>query len=591
MRGKLSDILINSRLPAEHRISGRLNTSNLKRAMVGLAKRDPAAYAKAAPKIKKLGDEFSTFEGISVGLDDIEPEYSKRDPIINKAKRLVFNPTATKKAKVGALLEAQGKLKELTGQHKGDMAMTARSGSRGNMVQLMKMVTSPVVVGDFDGAPVPFLIQKGYSEGVSPAEGWIAGDESRAQVIKGQLGTAEPGEMQKVLASVMSEGVIAKDDCGTTNGISLDSNDASIEGRYLPGTGGYIDSTKAAQLMRSGKPIKVRSPMTCALDRGVCQRCMGAGPRGKPLDIGVNAGIRSAQALSEPLTQMQLSAKHGVSLVQGDHNIPRGLKAFKQFVEVPKAFFYKAPLAESGGRVDSVEKAPQGGFDVKIGGIDHYVPPNRKLLIKKGTNVEAGDTIAEGIASPDEVVRHKGLGHGRNYLVKSLRKVYDESAGGVDPRHIELLARTQLNYAEVVDDVPGANRGDILPLHRISKHFQGRGTETDLNSAIGKVITESASYVTPGTLLTKRVVEDLKKEGISKVKAYSGKPVLRPVMTSASRTPLLNPNWMQRLGYRYQKQTLIDAATFGQKGDIHTYDPVAALAFGKELRRGSGGTY
>ena len=326
---------------------------------------------------------FSTFEGISVGLDDIEPEYSKRDPIINNAKRALRAAGSNHNKKMSILLDTQSKLRDLTSKHPGDMGMMARSGSRGNMNQLMKMVSSPGIVGDYDGAPIPFLIERGYSEGLSPAEAWIAGDESRSQVIKGQLGTAEPGEMQKVLDSVMSEQVIATDDCGTTNGIMLDANDPSIEGRYQV-TGSLIDGRIAASIARSNKSVRVRSPMTCDLDSGVCQKCMGTNNRGKSFTIGQNVGVRSAQSLSEPLTQMALSAKHGVSLVEGNHNKPKGLAAFKQFVEVPKNFFQKAPISEISGKVTDITKAPQGGFDVIISGANHYIPPGRDLKIKKG---------------------------------------------------------------------------------------------------------------------------------------------------------------------------------------------------------------
>ena len=257
-------------------------------------------------------------------------------------------------------MATQSKLRDITSTHPGDMGMMARSGSRGNMNQLMKMVSSPGIVGDYDGAPIPFLIERGYSEGLSPAEAWIAGDESRSQVIKGQLGTAEPGEMQKVLASVMSEQVIASDDCKTTNGIMLEADDPSVEGRYST-SGSLIDGRQAATISRAGKPIRVRSPMTCDLESGVCQKCMGYSNKGTNFKIGMNVGIRSAQSLSEPLTQMALSSKHGVSLVEGDHNKPKGLAAFKQFVEVPKNFFQRAPISEISGKVNSVSIAPQGG--------------------------------------------------------------------------------------------------------------------------------------------------------------------------------------------------------------------------------------
>ena len=590
IRGKLADILVNDKLPTDYKISGPLTTKNLKSSMLRLAKDSPESYKFVAPKIKKLGDEFSTFEGISVGLDDIEPEYTKRNPIINNAKRLLRTAGSNHKAKMSILLDTQSKLRDLTSKHPGDMGMMARSGSRGNMNQLMKMVSSPGIVGDWDGSPVPFLIERGYSEGLSPAEAWIAGDESRSQVIKGQLGTAEPGEMQKVLASVMSEQVIAAPDCGTTNGILFDAGDNALEGRYTT-SGSLIDGKEAANIARGGKPIRVRSPMTCDTGSGVCQKCMGVNNRGRAYSIGQNVGIRSAQSLSEPLTQMALSAKHGVSLVEGDVNTPKGLAAFKQFIEVPKNFFQRAPISELTGKVNSITKAPQGGFDLDIEGTQHYVPPGRNLHVKKGQKLEAGDTLASGIVAPDDVIRHKGLGAGREYLMKSLRNVYSESGKDMDPRHLELLAKSQLNYVKVDSGLPGFIPGDVVSISQIRKAFAGKGSELSTKESIGKVLTATHGNHLPGTRVTKRVAEDLNNQGIKRVKATGSPMRLTPVMASATRTPLLNPNWMQRLGYRYQKATIINAATFGEKADLHSHNPLPALAVGHEMRRDIKGRY
>ena len=590
VRGKFADVILNNSLPKDYRIEGEMDTKKLKASMLRMAKTSPETYKVVVPKIKKLGDEFSTFEGISVGLEDIEPEYTKRNPILNNAKRKLRMVGTDAKKKMAILLDTQSKLRDITTSHPGDMGMMARSGSRGNMNQLMKMVASPGIVGDWDGAPIPFLIERGYSEGLSPAEAWIAGDESRAQVIKGQLGTAEPGEMQKVLASVMTEEVIASNDCGTSNGILLEASDPSVEGRYLT-TGSLATASVAATLARKGNKVRVRSPMTCELDSGVCQKCMGTSNSGKNYSIGINVGIRSAQTLSEPLTQMALSAKHGVSLVEGDHKTPKGLAAFKQFVEVPKNFFQRAPVSDIDGRVESVAKAPQGGFDLVIEGSQHYIPPNRDLKIKVGSKVRAGDVLASGIPAPDDVIKYKGLGAGRDYLMKSLRKVYSESGKEVDPRHLELLAKSQLNYVRIDGGSKEFLPNDIVSISKIRSSFKDKGQAVPLNQSVGKVLTKSVGAHLPGTKITSVVRDELGKEGVGTVYAVDSNIKITPIMAAATRTPLLNPNWMQRLGYRYQKQTLINAATFGEKSDLHSHNPVPALAVGSELRRDAKGRY
>ena len=106
-----------------------------------------------------------------------------------------------------------------------------------------------------------------------------------------------------------------------------------------------------------------------------------------------------------------------------------------------------------------------------------------------------------------------------------------------------------------------------------------------------KVLTKAAGAHLPGTRITKTIAKDIEKEGIREVKAVDSKIKITTIMAAATRTPLLNPNWMQRLGFRYQKQTLINAATFGETADLHSHNPIPGLAFGKEFRRDSKGRY
>jgi len=183
------------------------------------------------------------------------------------------------------------------------------------------------------------------------------------------------------------------------------------------------------------------------------------------------------------------------------------------------------------------------------------------------------------------------VGEGREYLVKSLRNVYKESGKDLDPRHFELLARSQLNYVRVQGGVPGYTPGDVVSVPNVRKAFQGMGRDYSVGDSLGKVITEPVGLHLPGTRITRGVLDSLKREGVKTVKATSSSAKLEPIMAAATRTPLLNPNWMQRLGYRYQKATLIDAATFGETSNIHSHNPVPALAVGKELRRDSQGRY
>jgi DNA-directed RNA polymerase subunit beta' len=585
-KGTLGQALVNSTLPQGYDVGPNFVHNDVKAQLNSLAMADPDKYSVVAPEIKRLGDEISTYEGLSVGLDDIEPEYKKRDPIIRDARKQLKTAKTTSRI-TDILLKAQARMIKATSTHQGDMGFQARSGAKGNMIQLMKTVSSPVVVGGKKGAPVPYLVERGYGEGVSPAEAWISAQEARDLGQQAAIGTYAPGEMQKVMANVMSPLVVSDTDCGTTNGIMLDAGKENLEGRYLAGSNKYVDSKVRRTL--KGK-VKVRSSMTCEKEGGICQKCTGRDVLGKDYDIGSNIGIRSSQALTEPLTQMTLSSKHGVSLVKGDVNKPRGLAAFKQFVEMPKSFAYKAPVSEVSGKVEEITKAPQGGFDLKINGTPHYVPPKRDLKVKKGQTLEAGDVLSSGIPNPTDIFKHKGLGAGRAYVANSLKDVYAEAGIKADPKHFENLVRAQFNYVKPTERIGDILPGEVVPYNTAVKAFNESGRKTKLKDAHGKVLTKNTLQHVAGTQINRDMLKDFKEAKLDSVDTTSSSPKFVPEVAAATRTPLLNPNWMQRLAFRHQKRVMIQAATEGEVAQVSGYDPLPSIITG-EIGRGSGGRY
>ncbi len=57
--------------------------------------------------------------------------------------------------------------------------------------------------------------------------------------------------------------------------------------------------------------IKVRSPLTCEADFGLCQQCYGRDlASGKLVEIGEAIGIIAAQSIGEPGTQLTMRTFH-----------------------------------------------------------------------------------------------------------------------------------------------------------------------------------------------------------------------------------------------------------------------------------------
>ena len=57
--------------------------------------------------------------------------------------------------------------------------------------------------------------------------------------------------------------------------------------------------------------IKIRSPLTCEADDGICATCYGRDlARGTPVNIGEAVGIIAAQSIGEPGTQLTMRTFH-----------------------------------------------------------------------------------------------------------------------------------------------------------------------------------------------------------------------------------------------------------------------------------------
>lgn len=594
--------LINKLLPPEFKMdtSQPLNKKVLKKTLVKFALKYPEKFNEVLPQIKQYGDMFATNAGISVGLDDIEPNYKERNAILDAAEAALKRTTDPDK-RSDIFLDAQAKVRKVTAKHKGDLGLMARSGGRGNINQLMKTVSSPVVVGDFDGNPVDQLIKRSYAEGLSPMEYWVAADESRGQVIKGQLGTSEPGDMSKILANTTNRQVVTDDDCGTKNGLRMSIDDPQVIGRFLardqPAGKRNTEVTQAIVDAKAAKFLFVRAPMTCEATEGVCSHCQGIMANGKRMAMGEHAGLRAAQACSEPLTQMALSSKHGVALVEGAVNIPRGLSGVRQFLEAPKSFAYKAILAKKEGKITSINKAPQGGNYINIDQEQHYVAPNMKMHVKVGDRVEAGDAMTEGFANPTELVEFKGLGEGRKYVVENLQRLYKDSGVDIDTRNLEHIVKPHMNYVMVEDAPDGSDfiPGEIVKQNMVDKALRNSRhvTKVPVDRAEGHMIAENYMHHVAGTKVTKSMVRQLAGAGITQVAVLGADSgfSFKPHMTSITRSPLLNDNWLNKLGHRYLKQTVLEGAHYGQSAETSGYAPLAAYTRGRKFKSGPKGKY
>ncbi len=590
--------LLNEYLPRKYHIGNSTDKKDLNKKMNTFARNDAKGYTRAITHLKKVGDHLATTEGLSVGLDDITPDYSRRNPLMKRYVRR-FDTANTDAQRSRIAEQAQTAFIDIALEHPGSMTQQVSSGARGNPVQYSKIVAGPANARDAQGNTVPWLIRNSYSEGLTPADYWAAGNEAILDTIKSTVSVSEPGELSKILVNNMSDIIVTDTDCGTMNGIVKSVASNNIIDRYLArktgpvSAGTLITPDVQNRLLRTRKDrIMVRSPMTCEAPDGVCQKCQGLDEKGHTHEFGTNVGIRAAQAMSEPLVQFALDAKHGVRTAESERAQLQGISGFRQIIESPKQFLHKATLSEEAGKVTRVDPAPQGGHYVHVGKTKHYINPNIKVLVKENSTVERGDRLGEGIPKPDEIVRHKGLGAGRLYMVKLLKDLYKTQGYNLDQRHFELLAKGELNYARILRDP--SNKfipGDVVGYNTLRAELGKNTKEVSLQDGLGETLGKNYLHFSAGSRVTPSMLKTLNQADVKNLHIAPRAPEIEFVMKPATRAPLLHPDWMARLAHRNLKATIQQAAHFGDISNLHGTHPVPAYVHGIDFGKGEKGKY
>jgi DNA-directed RNA polymerase subunit beta' len=589
--------LINEHMPEQYKVRGGASKGALKKSMTDFAKKQPDEYVKVISNLKRVGDELATTEGLSLGLDDIAPEYKKRDRLLKPIKD-AFNRTVNSKYKQDLAIKAHDALLNNVKSHPGSLTLQVSSGARGNWPQYARMSSGVGYARDAKGGVIPWIIERSYAEGLKASDYWALTNQSMNDVIKTQTAVSEPGELAKKLVSSMSDAVITEVDCGTHNGILVDTKSNDALDRYVAKDEGVIKRntlitpTNQSHIAKSRPQIWVRSPMTCEAADGICQHCQGLDEKGNTHTIGVNVGVRSAQAMSEPLTQFALNAKHGGRTLDTDKFQVQGIKGFRQITESPKTFENKATLSTLTGTVEEIREAPQGGFFIGISGKEHYTPPGHKVLVKKGNKVQQGDMLCAGIPKPDEVVRLKGLGEGRNYMVSTLHNLYSNQGKDLDRRHFELLAKSNMNFVRVLEDPSNTYiKGDVINYNTLVQDLKNKVVDKSVDDAIGDTLGVAIASFAVGTRITNEVAHNLKRNGVNTVKVAPRAPEVEFMMKSSTNVPKMSKDWLARLSHQGLKRSIMQAAHFNEETDFHGTHPVPAYVMGSQFGEGESGHY
>lgn len=610
LKTTLGQLLINNALPKDLRDYNRVLTKkNMIALGTELAHRYPDKYRDITKQLQDIGRETSyTTNGLSVGLDAIKPAVSalsKQQEVKQQLRGILADRALDEKTRNLKILELTTKAqKELVdGVYRDAEAQDnplfhqVSAGVKGNKFQLNSLLGADLQYVDHKNDPIPIPVMRSYSQGLRPVEYFAGAFGTRKGLIDLKTATSDAGFFAKQLTQINHRLLVTADDdeaADDTRGFPSDVDDTDNEGALLArAVGPYKRNTVLTpkilkDLKNLGvKDILVRSPVVGGPeDGGVYAKDVGYREKNRLPPVGDYVGVAAAQALSEPLTQSMISSKHSGGV--GGAGAIGGFKAINALVQVPEKYPNGATHATVDGAVQEIRPAPQGGTYVTINGADHYVPTGVNVAVKKGDVLEAGDVVSEGVPSPAEIVRYKGIGEGRRYFVQTMRQIMQNS--GINPhrRNVELLSRGIINHVRMTDEHGDYVPDDVVPYSMIERHWQPRpgSVRAAAKSLQGHYLEKPVLHYTIGTKVGKSVIDNLTKYGINEIEAHKEPPPFEPEMVRGMATMSTDQDWMTRMLGSYQQKSLLQATHRGGVSDTSGTSFVPALARGETFGLG-----
>jgi DNA-directed RNA polymerase subunit beta' len=449
-------------------------------------------------QIKSLGFKYSTKGAITIGITDMTiPEVKQRyleetdrkvDEIEKHYRNGLYNKEERKRAIITAWSKTTEDIKNALVQSLdrfNPVYMMSQSGARGNINQIRQLAGMRGLMADTSGETIEIPIRSNFREGLNVLEYFISTHGARKGLADTALRTADSGYLTRRLVDVSQDVIIREEDCGTTDGITIQSivvSGKSIEslaerltGRYSPED--IIDPKTQEVLIRANELItepmaekvekagitkaKIRSVLTCRSKVGVCAHCYGINLAvGEECNVGEAVGFIAAQSIGEPGTQLTMRTFH-TGGVAGD-DITQGLPRVEELFEArkPKGLAIVSEIAGTVRIKDTKKKREIEVTNNETGDAKTYlIPYGSSIKVADGDVIEAGDELTEGSVNPHDILKIKGIQAVQSYLLQEVQKVYRLQGVDINDKHIEVIVRQMLRKVKIDE----AGDTDMLP--------------------------------------------------------------------------------------------------------------------------------
>lgn len=522
--------------PGMRTITGK----DLDKILLDVAKEtDSKEAARILTEIKNLGNQYVTELGYAVSLKDLEFDYKKRDQIINKLER----NSKTKgfdKAVEEAGNELDALLAEAVDNRFVEATLSSKATGKGGAVK--QMIATPVAVTDNKGKLIEMPIRKSYAEGHDLGAYLGTTPGARQGLIDKGISVGATGYLSKLLVRANIENKITKEDCGTTEYITVPTEGGDAVNRYgatanlrnVP-----LTSAMLRKISREGmKEVNVRSALKCKAQEGVCGKCAGIDENGRPYAIGFHLGTQAAQSIGERATQVTLQKFHTGGAAGGTSV---GFNRIEQLLQLPETVKGRAVLAPESGRITKIEKAPAGGSFVFVNqGGKVFVPQELGLAVKVGDNVKAGDQLTNhGVLKPQDLLAATGdMDRVQDTLINELGAAYGKQK--INRRTFETVVKP------MTDKVKVSNSGDAGTIYNVFA----------------------------GDIQSKNQIEEynrkLRERGLREIQ-------YEPILAGIKKIPFLSDDFVGALTHERLKGTLAEAPGMAKSTDFGAGHPVSQL--------------
>ncbi len=409
--------------------------------------------------------------------------------------------------------------------------MMSHSGARGSPAQMKQLAGMRGLMAKPSGEIIETPIISNFKEGLSVLEYFNSTHGARKGLADTALKTANSGYLTRRLVDVAQDCIITEQDCGTKEGLFVetvvDSGEviASLGQRVLGRTtaediidpetkdvvikaGTLMDEAHVELIMDANvQETRVRSVLTCETRVGVCGACYGRDlARGTPVNMGEAVGVIAAQSIGEPGTQLTMRTFHigGTAQVVDQSYIESNYDGVVSFRNSNIVKNSDGNLISMGRNVALVV-SDKDGKERAV----HRISYGARLRVDEGDMVERGQRLAEWdpytrpiLTEVDGSVEFEDLVEGA-----SVTESFDE-ATGITKRMIidwRMNARgADLKPALIIKD----KKGDVIKLER--------GTDARYLLSVDAIIpVEAGDKVHAGDAIARIPMESAKTRDIT----------------------------------------------------------------------------